>query len=102
MGLLSVIGSVPFIARRVPMNHVFGFRLPQAFESERNWYAINAYGGKWLLAFGLFLLAFGQLTAEQAPPPDSAWAPVYLLVPMLALVPVLLFVTAYARRMGGR
>ncbi len=102
LGLISLAASLPLIARKVPMNRVYGFRLPQAFRNERNWYDINAYGGKWLLAFGLFLIGFERLTGASAPPPDSPWAPVYLIVPLLGLVPMLLFVTAYAKRLDGR
>ncbi len=102
LAVISIVASLPLIARKVPMNRAYGFRLPQAFRSERNWYDINAYGGKWLLAFGLFLLGFEVLTGTSAPPPESPWAPVYLVVPLIGLVPMLLFVTTYARHLDGR
>lgn len=102
LGLICVVAAIPLIARKVPMNRAYGFRLPQALLNEQHWYEINAYGGKWLLAFGLFLLGFEALTATSAPPPQSPLAPVYLIVPLLALVPVLGFVKAFARRMDRR
>lgn len=50
-GVLIFLVSLPLIRRKVPMNHVYGFRFPAAFESNQRWYDINAYGGR-LMAFG--------------------------------------------------
>ena len=102
MGLVSSLLSIPLILRKVPMNRAYGFRLKKAFVSENNWYALNAYGGKLLLAFGLFLLAFGYLAKDLAPPPTSLWAPVFMIVPLLALIPLLLLVKAFAGRLPDR
>ena len=60
IGILTVLLSIPLILRIVPMNRVYGIRIRKAFISPHNWYAINAYGGKLLLAFGL-VPAFIQL-----------------------------------------
>jgi uncharacterized membrane protein len=102
IGLLMVLLSIPLVLRRVPMNRAYGVRVPKAFVSDENWYALNAYGGKLFLAFGLALLAFAALGAELAPPPTSLWAPVYLVAPLLGLVPVALRVRAFARRLPDR
>ena len=96
--LLSVI-AIPLILRRVPMNHLYGVRIPKAFISSENWYEINAYGGKLLFGFGLFLLAVGWLGRDLAPPPTNPWAPVWLVVPLLGFVPVIARITAFARRL---
>lgn len=50
-GVLIFFVSLPLIRRKVPMNHVYGFRIPAAFESDQRWFSINAYGGR-LMAFG--------------------------------------------------
>jgi len=102
IGLLTVLVSIPLVLRMVPMNHLYGVRIPKAFFSRENWYEINAYGGKLLLGFGLFLLAVGWLGRDLAPPPTSLWAPVWLVVPLLALVPVIARVNAFARRLPDR
>lgn len=99
IGILTVLLSVPLILRIVPVNRVYGIRVPKAIVSPRNWYAINAYGGKLLLAFGLFLLLFSWFGHDYAPPPTSIWAPVYLIIPFLALVPILVMINTYARRL---
>ena len=99
IGLVTTVLSIPLIRRKIPMNRVVGIRLRAAFVSQRNWYEINAYGGRLLLAFGLFLVAFGWFGQGIAPPPTSAWAPVFLVVPLLAIVPVLVRINAFARRL---
>ncbi len=102
IGVLTVLVSIPLVLRKVPMNHVYGIRLAKAFVSSDNWYEINAYGGKLLLGFGVFLLVVAYVGRDAAPPPTSPWAPVYMVVPLLALIPVLALVVAFARRLPGR
>ncbi len=50
-GLVLFLVCLPLIYRKVPMNGVYGVRIPAAFESEQRWYDINAYGGR-LMAIG--------------------------------------------------
>lgn len=102
IGLAISVLSIPLILRWIPMNHVYGIRLPRAFVSTDNWYALNVYGGKWLLYYGLFLIAVGVLGRGAAPPPTSVWAPVFLVVPLLAIIPVLVRINAFARRLPDR
>jgi uncharacterized membrane protein len=101
IGLATALVSLPLVMRQVPMNRFYGVRLPEAFASSRNWYEINAYGGRLLLAFGLFLIAFAYLGNGMAPSPTSPWAPVFLIIPLLVLVPVVGRIRAYARRLPG-
>ena len=61
----------------------------KAFVSDSNWYAINAYGGKVLMAYGIALFAFGLLARDSAPPPTSIWTPVFIVGPMLLVLPLL-------------
>ncbi len=96
IGLVTALLSIPLILRKVPMNHAYGIRIRKAFVSESNWYEINAYGGKLLLVFGLFLLAIGWLGQDFAPPPTSIWAPVFMVLPLLAIVPVIALIKAFA------
>lgn len=102
VGFASVVLSIPLIMRKVPMNHVYGFRLRKAFVSRHNWYELNAYGGKALLAYGVFLLAFGYLAEDLAPAPTSPWAPVFLAGPLLAVVPAMVLVNNFARRLPDK
>ncbi len=98
-GLLLVLMAIPLILRRVPMNPGYGIRIRKAFASERNWYEINAYGGKLFAIYGLLLVAFASLTGLVAPDVTSIWSPVYLVVPLLGLIPVIVLVNRFSRRL---
>jgi hypothetical protein len=102
IGLCTVLISIPLIIKKVPMNRVYGIRVQKAFVSDGNWYKLNSYGGKLFLVFGLFLFGFGCLGGYFAPPPTSLWAPVYLVVPLTAIVPVVVLINAFARGLPDR
>ena len=102
IGLFMSLLSVPLIMRKVPRNRIYGIRIRKACVSQHNWYEINAYGGKLLLSFGLSLLAFSWCYPELAPPPTSAWAPVYLAIPLLPIIPLLVLVNIFAERLPER
>lgn len=60
---LLMLLSIPLVMRSIPMNPDYGFRWKEAFESDRNWYEINAHGG-WCMLIGnlpLLLLAVFSL-----------------------------------------
>ncbi len=58
-GLLFMLLCIPLMRRTIPMNHVYGFRIPKAFRSDEDWYAINAYGGRALFWWSFALIASG-------------------------------------------
>lgn len=62
VGLLIIIISLPLARRKVPMNRVYGVRLKKSFESEENWYTINAYGGRLLIGWSIRLVLIGVAT----------------------------------------
>ena len=99
IGFFTVILSVPLVRRKIPMNHIYGIRVRKAFVSDQNWYALNAYGGKLLLWFGVFVFCCGYFGFSLAPPPTSIWAPVFLVVPLSAIVPVIVLINRMARRL---
>jgi hypothetical protein len=84
------------------MNRAYGVRIPKALESAHNWYAINAYGGRLLLVYGLLVAAFGVLARNAAPPPASPWTAAFTVGPLLLVFPVLRRINAYARRLPSR
>ena len=55
-GIVAVLLAIPLIRRVVPPNYFYGFRLPQTLRNPELWYDVNAYGGKWLLAFGVLTI----------------------------------------------
>ena len=72
-GALLIIGaSLPLAMRKVKMNDFYGIRSGKAFKSRDNWYSINAYGGKQLIAWSIPMLAAGLvsifITFDNRPP----------------------------------
>jgi hypothetical protein len=99
IGLLLILLSIPLVLRKIPMNRAYGVRIPKAFTSDEHWYEINAYGGRLLVAFGLFLVLFGVLARDAAPPRTSPWLAVFTVGPLLLLVPLLALINAFGRRL---
>lgn len=92
-GVLIFLLSLPLIFRSVPMNRLYGIRIPAAFESPQRWYDINAYGGRCLAigalpivgagVTGFFLSADWMLSYAWA---TTAVALVSLLVPVVLIL----------------
>lgn len=51
LGAVTLLLTLPLMLRMVPMNKFYGFRTKAAFQSQENWYEINARGGR-MLALG--------------------------------------------------
>jgi hypothetical protein len=99
IGLLTTAFAIPLVLRKVPMNRIYGVRVPKAFKSEDNWYDINAYGGRLFLAYGLLLTFFGITAHDLAPSPTSIWMAVFIVGPLLLIFPILVLISSYAGRL---
>ena len=99
IGLVTTAIAIPMVLRIVPMNRFYGIRIPKAFKSDRNWYAINAFGGWLLLAYGLLLVVFGIAAQDLAPSETSIWMAPFICGPLLLVLPLLALIGAYARRL---
>jgi hypothetical protein len=65
-GIASVGLAIPLIRGRIPMNDTYGVRIPKSFTSEENWYKINTFGSKIMIAFfSLPLILFGVVCMFQ-------------------------------------
>ena len=62
VGVLLIIISIPLVQKSISMNKIYGIRFKKSFESEENWYKINAYGGKQLIIWSVPLIIFGIVT----------------------------------------
>lgn len=60
-GVMFIIISIPLVAKKIPMNNLYGFRIPKALESEKSWYEVNRYGGRQLIQWSLLLIVIGAL-----------------------------------------
>lgn len=99
IGLVYIAISIPLVLRRIGMNGAYGVRIPKAFESEANWYAINHYGGWWLIAAGAALCVVG-VVALRVPPRTEAAAAAWVLAPTLASLLVLIPIFMYGEKLG--
>jgi uncharacterized membrane protein len=60
-GILFIVVSLPLLRGSIPMNRFYGFRIPKAFTSDANWYAINKYGAKALIFWSMVMILSGAL-----------------------------------------
>ena len=86
IALLLMGISLPLVIRKVSMNQTYGFRTAEAFRSEKQWYKINAAGGKRLFFSSLPLLIVGFV---QSFAPENAgliyhWLSVVVVVPFFS------------------
>ena len=51
--LVSIGLSLPLVKRKIKRNQWYGVRTLEAFKSEERWLAINEYGGRLLLRWGI-------------------------------------------------
>ncbi len=101
-GLLFILIGLPLAFRKVPMNNLYGFRIPKAFVSDSLWYEINCYGGRQLVRWSIMIVLIGILyfifpvqTGQ-----DAFWGTFLAVAPILVCVAVTLFKTVlYARQL---
>lgn len=58
-GFLIIALSIPLVQGRVAPNSLYGIRLPQSFQSDEAWYAINRFGAKRLIMWAIPLTLVG-------------------------------------------
>jgi len=73
-GLLLAGLSLPLWLRLVPMNSIFGVRLPSTLASTTRWYEVNAVFGRNLLGWSLTVIAAGIAGFYQLPRHQDAYA----------------------------
>ncbi len=78
------------------MNKFYGIRVDEAFKSGRNWFEINAYGGRMFFRWGIVIIVISALGMAL---PDRHWltyAYLSFLVLMTGLAIVVLQIFRYA------
>ncbi len=58
-GLVIFGLSIPLVRGKIPRNSLYGVRLPQSFQSDEAWFAINRFGGRRLLVWSMPLVLLG-------------------------------------------
>lgn len=90
VGALTVLIAIPLVRRKVKMNRAYGIRIRAAFESEHNWYEINAYGGRQMILWAIPLVMLGIVTFFVPLQNNSVLALVVGCAPAILLVPVIM------------
>lgn len=92
MHILIILASAPLYLKKIPMNALYGIRIPVAMVSEHNWYLVNSYGGKLMMIWGLvgFLIALG-LTYRNGEWVRLKYAWVTALIYLVPLIQLLFF-----------
>jgi len=88
-GLMMFIAAIPLWLRLVPVNPIYGVRLPSVIASEERWYAVNAHAGKQLFWWSLTVIGAGIAGFYQLPRHQDSYpwaAMVMTLVAVLASV----------------
>lgn len=99
VALTFILISIPLIQRKVSMNKVYGVRIKKAFESEENWFKINAYGGKQLALWSLPLVLLGIVTLFL---PLEGNDPVIISIacaPGIIIIPAIVAIFGYANKL---
>lgn len=60
-GIIFTLLGIPLLLKKIPMNSLYGFRISKAFDSDKNWYEINRFGGRQLILWSFLLIAIGAL-----------------------------------------
>ncbi len=95
---IFIILSIPLVKSKVPMNKIYGVRIKKAFESEENWYKINAYGGKQLILWSIPLVLLGIATFFLPLKENCPMITVVACAPLIVLVPVVMS-CVYAKKL---
>ena len=103
VALLLIVVSIPLVQRKVKMNHFYGVRIAKAFESEENWYKINAYGGRRLVAWSVVLAVIGVITfflpLGSAEHPNETLVLAVSLAPLIVIVPCVAQILWYSKKL---
>ena len=97
-GLIIFFVSLPLVYRKVPMNSLYGVRIPAAFESEQRWYDINAYGGRQMAAWAWLIIAAGIVGFFLPEDDASIYALVSTIVVLVAILVPLVRIGQWTRR----
>ena len=98
-GLALFFISLPLIFRKVPMNSIYGIRIPAAFESEQRWYDINAYGGRQLAAWSWAIIIVGAIGFFLPENGALIYLPVGTVIVLLAILIPLIRITRWSRQL---
>ncbi len=96
-GLLLFSVAVPLWLRLVPVNSIFGVRLPSTMRSESRWYEVNAVFGRHLFWWALLVTGAGVAGFYQLPRHQDAYAWGALSLVLVAVAGAILSMLVWIR-----
>lgn len=96
--LTTMALAIPLLMGKVDRNAFYGIHLPEAFESEEAWRALNRYGAERLLIWSAPVLGFGIVALVTPLAGRPGLAVLFGLTPLLilgAIVQTVLFARRY-------
>ena len=100
IGLVLMAVSIPLKNGKVSMNHFYGVRLKKSFTSEKNWYLMNAYGGRQLLIWSAVLVTWGIVTFLFPFAGDEAFIVLIAFLPLVLLAIPVYLIVRYSRTLS--
>ena len=88
--IIVILISIPMLKRKIPMNRWYGARFKKSFESEENWYKINAYSAKQLILWTIPILIIGLVTLFLPLEGNTGLFNAIAFSPLLVCVPCLI------------
>jgi uncharacterized membrane protein len=83
LGALVALAAVPLALGKVPPNSWYGFRTPATLSDARTWHLVNRACGRYFIASGLMMIAFGLAMILGAIPAATQWVLLGVLPPVL-------------------
>jgi len=100
VGLILMAISLPLKKGEVSMNHVIGVRLRKSFTSEKNWYLMNAYGGRHLFRWSAVIVALGLLTFVVPFDGNEPLILLFAFMPLIVLLVPIFLIIRYSRTLS--
>lgn len=95
--IFALVGAVLAICR-IRKGAWYGFTVPNAVASDRNWEQVNRFGGRRLVVWALPLVLLGIVSVLLAfPTPESWMAPIGLLPIFVCVMIPILETVSFAR-----
>lgn len=101
-GLLIIGLCIPLAKGSVGPNRWYGVRLPQSYQSDEAWYAINRYGARQLIAWSSPLVVVGVVCFFLPLQPHPILALAMGVVPCTCMLMAALEIFRFARRYQSR
>jgi hypothetical protein len=100
IGLLFIAISIPLMNGKVEMSHFYGVRLRKSYTSDKNWYLMNAYGGKQLLIWSVVLVIIGVLTFFIPFDGDTLLIMLFAFMPLIVIFIPVILILRYSRTLN--